>query len=406
MEDMTGMDLINTESIGRDTNIMSQYRLIRKYKKAVRNVFKKKHKKKYEFLLIKSTLILGNNLFSQSIENNKDINSEISQIETGKENTIGNDQLKKEKNIKIESSSETGNGYSIRERGIEKMNFYIPVREQNKINTYGEFDYRNDKNVFKYTFGEGYVALNGKWDFNYRITRESYRYKLDESKMSSLNSWDNEISLSRKNNSFRIGKREFGSALSFGIKHTENNVKAMGNSRDYKFYISQKISTFSSKLGRGGTFSEYGITLNGIKGSIRDGYSVLGSVGSNTALGYGFQWSNSLEGEYMDYNNYKGSLRVKYETLFRWTYELGKHFAFSPETTFKAEKYFSNKTGNLTVESSVGSYLLYSRNFTDKFRIYGKVGPVLKYERTRYGEYEYRKSQLAGYAKIGFEYIF
>ena len=108
----------------------------------------------------------------------------------------------------------------------------------------------------------------------------------------------------------------------------------------------------------------------------------------------------------MDYNNYKGNLRGKYETVFRWTYELGKYFAFSPEATFKAEKYFNYKIDNLNIESSAGMYLLYSQNFTDKFRAYGKAGPLFRYEKTKYGTYEYKKSQLTGYAKIGLEYVF
>jgi len=372
---------------------MSKYKVMKEYKKSFEKTLEKIYTAKYKLFIINFILIIANNLFSESVtqdENNNNV--EVTQVE--------------EENNRTEDSQKSIINQTKKERGIEKMNFYIPVDEQNRFTTYGEIDYRQDKNIYKYTFGEGYLNLNRNWDFNYRIMREFQRYKTNESTNNDSNSWDNEVYFSRKNKNFKIGKREFGSNFALGVKHTENSTKITENTRDYKFYLSQKISTSFPSLGRGGTFMEYGITLNGVNGSIRNGYSVLGSIGSSTLIGYGFQWSNSIENEYMDYNNYEGNLRAKYETVLRWTYELGKYFAFSPEATFKAEKYFNYKIDNLSIESSAGTYLLYSQNFTDKFRVYGKAGPLFKYEKTKYGESEYKKSQLTGYAKVGVEYIF
>lgn len=371
---------------------MPEYKVMKEYKKSFEEAFKKIYTAKYKLFAINFVLMITNNLFSENTQQNEEINIEVNQAENG--------------NVNTESSQKFITNQVKKERGVEKMNFYIPVDEQNKFSTYGEIDYRQDKNIYKYTLGEGYIGLNRNWDFNYKVMREFQRYKEHESASNDSNSWDNEIYFSRKNKNFKIGKREFGSNFVLGMKHTENSTKITENTRDYKFYLGQKISTSFPSLGRGGTFMEYGLTLNGVHGSIRNGYSVLGTINSSTLLGYGFQWSNSLEGEYMDYNDYKGNLRGKYETVFRWTYELGKYFAFSPETTFKAEKYFKYKIDNLTLESSAGTYLLYSQNFTDKFRIYGKAGPLFRYEKTKYGIYKNKKSQLTGYAKIGLEYIF
>lgn len=350
---------------------MQKYKAMREYKEIFKKVYKNGIKNS-NFFVLEILMLFGVNLFSKNTE-------------------------KKDQNVKIVETD--------RERSIEKMNFFIPVDEQNKFSTYGEVDSRQDKKIYKYSFGDGYVRLTKNWDFNYRIMKEFYRYK-DKNENTDSNLWDNEISFARKNKDFKIGNRVFGSNSAIGLKHTENSTKVTDNSRDYKFYLEQKISTFFPKLGKGGTYTEYGIALNGVNGSIRNGYSILGSIGTSSTLGYGFQWSNSLENEYMDYNNYNGDLRTKYETVFRWTYELGKNFAISPEATFKVEKYFNHEVDNLSIESSVGPYLLYSQNLTNKMRVYGKAGPVFRYEKTKYGNYNYKKSQLTGYAKLGLEYIF
>lgn len=49
---------------------------------------------------------------------------------------------------------------------------------------------------------------------------------------------------------------------------------------------------------------------------------------------------------------------------------------------------------------------MYSQNVTDKFRVYAKAGPAYRVEKSRYGEASERRSKVAGYAKLGIEYIF
>ena len=108
----------------------------------------------------------------------------------------------------------------------------------------------------------------------------------------------------------------------------------------------------------------------------------------------------------MDYNNYKGAIRSKMESILRWTYELGRNWAFSPEISIKAEKYFSINEKNYTFEAVAAPYILYSQNITDKFRVYAKAGPTYRVDKSRYGETKENKTKFAGYAKIGIEYIF
>ena len=291
-----------------------------------------------------------------------------------------------------------------KERGIDRMNFYIPVKENNRFTTFGEFDYHSNKNIYQWTLGEGYLNINDSWDFNYRIEREYHVGKKGANSKSYV--WDNEISFVRLNKGFKIGNQSVSSRSILGVKHSETDTKLLKGNTDYKFYVGQRLSAFFGNVGMGGTYGEVELSLNGVKGSMRNGYSVLTSLKSNSTLGYGFQWSNTFENEYMDYNNYKGAIRSKVESLFRWTYELGRNWAFSPEISVKGEKYFSINEKNYTFEAVVAPYIMYSQNVTDKFRVYAKAGPAYRVEKSRYGEASESRFKFAGYAKLGIEYIF
>ena len=192
----------------------------------------------------------------------------------------------------------------------------------------------------------------------------------------------------------------------FNYQNKTKDTKLLKSDADYKFYVGQRLSSFFGNIGMGGTYGELELSLNGVNGSIRNGYSILTALKSSSTLGYGFQWSNTFENEYMDYNNYKGAIRSKVESLFRWTYELGRNWAFSPEISVKAEKYFSINEKNYTFEAIVAPYIMYSQNVTDKFRVYAKAGPAYRVNKSRYGEASESRSKFAGYAKLGIEYIF
>lgn len=191
----------------------------------------------------------------------------------------------------------------------------------------------------------------------------------------------------------------------FGLKHYEGEYSGNRDNQYYKFYVGQKFSKFFN-LGMGGTYLEFETDISKVLGKKKNGHSLLASVKGTSNIGYGVQFSNILEYEYLHYNQYSGAHKTKWETVLRWTYELNENFAFSPEATFKIEKY-NNSKENYLIESSVGPYILFTKNIDDDFRIYGKVGiPVYRNDASKAEGYKYSKSQASTYAKIGFEYIF
>ena len=95
---------------------MQKYKVMREYKDIFKKNLKKMQKtgiKNYIFFVL-NIMLFGVNLFSKNIE-------------------------KVDNSTKVVETS--------RERSIEKMNFFIPVNEQNRFSTYGEADTRQDKNI-------------------------------------------------------------------------------------------------------------------------------------------------------------------------------------------------------------------------------------------------------------------
>ena len=77
-----------------------------------------------------------------------------------------------------------------------------------------------------------------------------------------------------------------------------------------------------------------------------------------------------------------------------------KILLFSPEVTFKVEKY-NNSKENYLIESSAGPYVLFTKNINDDFRIYGKVGvPVFRKDESKAEGYRYSKSQHQHMVKL------
>ncbi|MDO5088985.1 MAG: hypothetical protein Q4D53_04285, partial [Leptotrichiaceae bacterium] len=214
-----------------------------------------------------------------------------------------------------EENSENGNS-GLKDRGVEKLNFYYPVKEQNKFSTFTETDFRPDKNIYQWTLADGYQSINKAWDFNYKIEKEYHQEKNKEKPDAHV--WDNEISLIRKNKDKKIGKSVWTHRTLFKISHAETDGKKIQKTYTYKFYAGQRISSFLS-LGKGGTYAEFEIGAGGVKGHLKDGYSILASLKTSSSLGYGIQWSNTLENEYMNYNQYRKINKTKWETVLKWT---------------------------------------------------------------------------------------
>lgn len=291
---------------------------------------------------------------------------------------------------------------SPRDRGIDKMNFYIPTTKQNKYSSFIEPELRRDRNIYKWTMAEGYQILGSNWDIQYKIERE---YHIEKKTKAKSHIWDNEIYFLRYHSPKNFLRKIFQHRTVFGLKYYEEKYLGNRDNQYYKFYIGQKFSSFFN-LGMGGTYLEFETDINKVFGRKKDGYSLLASIRGTSNIGYGVQFSNILEYEYLNYNQYDNTHKTKWEAVLRWTYELNENIAFSPEAAFKVEKYDNSKEKYL-IESSVGPYVLFTKNIDDDLRIYGKVGlPVYRKDKSKAEGYKYSKSQASTYSKIGFEYIF
>ena len=254
-----------------------------------------------------------------------------------------------------------------RDRGIDKMNFYIPVNKQNKYSNFIELDIRKDKNIYKWTMADGYQTLGNNWDIQYKIERE---YHVEKKTKAKSHIWDNEIYFLKYHNPINFAGKTFQHKTVLGIKHYEGEYSGNRDNQYYKLYVGQKFSRFFN-LGKGGTYIEFETDINKVFGRKKDGYSLLASLKGTSNIGYGVQFSNVLEYEYLNYNQY------------------------------------SNAKENYLIESSAGPYVLFTKNINDDFRVYGKVGvPVFRKDESKAEGYRYSKSQTSAYGKIGFEYIF
>ena len=90
---------------------MPEYKVMKEYKKSFEKTFKKIYTAKYKLFVINFILMMTNNLFSENMQQNEDGNIKVNQVE--------------ENNLNIESSQKFITNQAKKERGVEKMNFYI-----------------------------------------------------------------------------------------------------------------------------------------------------------------------------------------------------------------------------------------------------------------------------------------
>ena len=170
-----------------------------------------------------------------------------------------------------------------RDRGIDKMNFYIPVSKQNKYSNFTELDLRKDKNIYKWTMADGYQTLGNNWDIQYKIERE---YHVEKKTKAKSHIWDNEIYFLKYHNPINFGGKTFQHKTVLGIKHYEGEYSGNRDNQYYKLYAGQKFSRFFN-LGKGGTYIEFETDINKVFGRKRDGYSLLASLKGTSNIGYG-----------------------------------------------------------------------------------------------------------------------
>ncbi len=291
----------------------------------------------------------------------------------------------------------------LKERGIDRMNFYIPTEFQNRYSSFVEAEQRKEKKIYQWTIADGYLALNNYWDFQYKIEKEYHKERKNEKR--SYYIWDNDVSFLKYHTNRRTEKDWTHKSL-FGLKHYDEKSSNKLKNQYYKLYAGQKISKFFL-FGKGGSYLEMEILANRVFAKKKDGYSFLLAGRSNQNLGYGVQWSNILESEYMNYNQYHKASKNKWESNLRWTYELNKNIAFSPEIFFKIEKYHG-ALENYQKEFSITPYLLFTKEIKKNFRVYGKVGlTIFRSDKNKMQDFYSSKRQNGVlYAKVGLEYVF
>ena len=59
----------------------------------------------------------------------------------------------------------------VKYKGIDVLNFYIPVEEKNRFYTSIDYEIKNDKNIYQWKMAEGYLEINNLWDFEYNIEK-------------------------------------------------------------------------------------------------------------------------------------------------------------------------------------------------------------------------------------------
>lgn len=306
----------------------------------------------------------------------------------------------------ISYGEESGDLYDegyVKYKGIDVMNFYIPVEEKNKF--YSSFDYeiKSDKNIYQWRMAEGYLEINQYWDFEFTVEKEYHRQKTGERRK--YKGWDNSFSVVRGLNKSKYFNREWSNSAVFGLEQNQIDDKGFEIER-YKIFAGYRMRT-SLDMGKGGTYFGFDFLGKKVISTNKDGWSGELKIVSATNMGYGFQLFNTIYNEYIYFDTYKGTYRIGMESFLKWTYELSNNWAFSVTAGLDTDKYYKNTLDNYNVEAYLYPHLLFSYNISTKTRINGELGlPSYKITRDKAVGYKNFRDRGYFYTKIGIEYIF
>ena len=292
----------------------------------------------------------------------------------------------------------------IKYKGINVLNFYIPVEEKNKFSSYIDSEMRDNINIFQWTIAEGYLEINNLWDFEYNMEKEFYFLK--NGVEDRYNGWDNKIIFVRSLKDTYILKKDWKNEFITGLEQNQLNNTEFEVER-YKIFLGYRTRTSFENIGMGGTY--FGFDFIGKRILSKDGDGISGEIDiiSSTNLGYGFQFFNIIYNEYLSYENYSSAFRLGIENYLKWTYELNWNWAFSVEIGMDNDKYFGNTENNYNTEIYIYPHFLFDYNLTSEFRVIGEIGlPSYKMieDNTKY--YKNSEKQKYYYFKVGIEYIF
>lgn len=291
---------------------------------------------------------------------------------------------------------------NIKYRGIDVLNFYIPVVEKNRFATSIDSELRDDKDIYQWKIGEGYLEIDELWDFEYNIEREFYSIKDGED----YDGWDNKFTFIRQLNEKEVFNKKWTNDFITGLEH--NQIDSIGfKDETYKIFAGVRTRTFFDKIGKGGTYFGFDLIAKTVFSEDKDGFSGEWDIVSATNLGYGLQFFAVLYNEYLSYNDYSGAYRLGIESYLRWTYELSKNWAFSVDLGLDNDKYFGNCNNDYKSEYYIYPHFLYSYNITSEFRFLGEIGlPSYQIIDEKGNQYENSIDHKYYYLKIGVEYIF
>ena len=291
----------------------------------------------------------------------------------------------------------------VKYKGIDVLNFYIPVEEKNRFYTSIDYEIKNDKNIYQWKMAEGYLEINNLWDFEYNIEKEFHKQKKDERKK--YYGWDNKFTFVKTLKIADIAEKEWNNSLILGLEQSQIDDKGFEVER-YKLFAGYRMRT-SLNIGKGGTYFGFDFIGKKVLSKEKDGWSAEFNIISSTNMGYGFQLFNTVYNEFLYYDNYEGTYRFGLESFLRWTYELNNNWAFSIDTGIDTDKYFKNTTDDYNLELYIYPHFLFSYNLNPELRIIGEIGlPSYKFTRDEAADYKNFKDQIYFYSKIGIEYIF
>ncbi|WP_319202634.1 hypothetical protein [uncultured Ilyobacter sp.] len=292
-------------------------------------------------------------------------------------------------------------------RGIDVLNFYEPVSEQNSIRHYLSYEYGAAYSLVEWKIAQGYIALDEKWDFEYDTDHEFYIDDDLGNGSVNYNGWDSLVGFVKD-----TGRHNFAGNMwstDFGIMWEYNNLglpdESGGNYEKNEFALRYRVRT-DADFGMGGTYWGFDFWLGKVFVTGRDGYSLEGNLLSATNWGHGWQTFNTLYNEYYDYGAYDGTYLLGLESITRWTYEYTKNWAFCFETEVDVDKFIGGTSQDYTGELTLYPHILYNREFYPNLRVFSKIGlPGYGYKKNVSDSSSTTDSGVYFLALIGVQYI-
>ncbi len=314
--------------------------------------------------------------------------------------------------ISLASFSEDGftlqeNTFVGKNRGIDVLNFYEPVPEQNSIRHYVSYEYGADYSLVEWKIAQGYIALDERWDFEYDIDREFYIGDDLGNGSINYNGWDSLVGFVRDMGYHDFADKRWSTDFGFMWEYNQLGLpdESGGNYEKNELALRYRVRT-DAAIGMGGTYWGFDFWLGKVFLSGRDGYSLEGNLLTSTNWGYGWQTFNTLYNEYYDYGGYEGTYLLGLESITRWTYEYAENWAFCFEIGLDTDKYIGGTSQDYTAEFTLYPHILYNREIYPNLRVFSEIGlPGYGYKKNVSDSSSSTDSGLYFLGLIGVQYI-